>query len=316
VAQHGFEFAPHRILLFSQDNQKNYQDSVKWLMALQIIKSTGKSEDFNTSKLVDSLMRAGAPDGVAREIAEKVARQITPSFHTRHIFRMAKKLLRQYNRATGMRYSLKRAIYALGPTGYPFEKYFGRILKAHGYSVEVNRVIKGYCVTHEVDVLASRDNRRCVIECKHHANGEKPSDIKIVLYVHSRFNDIRKAFEVSEHQNSHVTEGWLATNTRCSSDAIKYAECVGLKIVSWRYPEKESLEAMIEEKRLYPVTILPAATKNTIQLLTSRDIILAEEIANMDESTFLMKSGLDRPTAISIKKEADELCTSCPTHPA
>jgi hypothetical protein len=163
-------------------------------------------------------------------------------------------------------------------------------------------------VTHEVDVLASRDNRRCVIECKHHANSEKPADVKIALYVHSRFNDIRKAFEVSELQNSHVHEGWLVTNTRCSADAIKYAECVGLKIVSWRYPEKESLEMMIEGKRLYPVTILPAATKNAIQLLTTHDIILADEIATMDEQIFLEKSGLDRATAFSIKKEADELC--------
>jgi hypothetical protein len=284
-------------------------------MAIQVIKASGNAEEFNSSKLVNSLVRAGAPEDVARDIAEKVSLQITPSFHTRHIFRMAKKLLRKYNRATGMRYSIKRAIYALGPTGYPFEKYVARILKAYGYSVEVNRIIKGYCVTHEVDVLASRDDRRCVIECKHHANGDKPADVKIALYVHSRFNDIRKAFEFSEHKNSHVHEGWLVTNTRCSVDAIKYAECVGLKIVSWRYPEKESLEMMIEGKRLYPITILPVATKNAIQSLTSRDIILADEIAGMDEQTFLRKSGLDRATTLSIKKEADELCCASPNKP-
>jgi len=284
-------------------------------MAIQVIKASGNAEAFNSSKLVNSLVRAGAPEDVARDIAEKVSLQVTPSFHTRHIFRMAKKLLRKYNRATGMRYSIKRAIYALGPTGYPFEKYVARILKAYGYSVEVNRIIKGYCVTHEVDVLASRDDRRCVIECKHHANGDKPADVKIALYVHSRFNDIRKAFEFSEHQNSHVHEGWLVTNTRCSVDAIKYAECVGLKIVSWRYPEKESLDMMIEGKRLYPVTILPAATKNAIQSLTSRNIILADEIAGMDVQTFLIKSGLDQATALSIKKEADELCCASPNKP-
>ena len=284
-------------------------------MAIQVIKASGNAEAFNSSKLVNSLVRAGAPEDVARDIAEKVSLQVTPSFHTRHIFRMAKKLLRKYNRATGMRYSIKRAIYALGPTGYPFEKYVARILKAYGYSVEVNRIIKGYCVTHEVDVLASRDDRRCVIECKHHANGDKPADVKIALYVHSRFNDIRKAFEFSEHQNSHVHEGWLVTNTRCSVDAIKYAECVGLKIVSWRYPEKESLDMMIEGKRLYPVTILPTATKNAIQSLTSRNIILADEIAGMDVQTFLIKSGLDQATALSIKKEADELCCASPNKP-
>src|ERR1700690_206779 len=283
-------------------------NSVKSLMAIPVTKASCRMEEFDIGKLIDSLMRSGTPEDVARDIADKVSVQVTHSMHTRHIFRMAKKLLRQYSHATGMRYSLKKAIYALGPTGYPFEKYVARILKSYGYGVEVNRIIKGYCVTHEVDVLASKDDRRCVIECKYHANGEKPADVKIALYVHSRFNDIRRAFEISEHLNSHVNEGWLVTNTRCSTDAIKYAECVGLKIVSWRYPEKESLETLIEEKRLYPITILPAATRNAIQSLTSRDIILVDEVAGMTEQTFIEKSGLDRATALSIKREADELC--------
>lgn len=279
-------------------------------MAIPVTKASGMTEEFDIGKLINSLVRSGAPEEIARDIADKISIQVTPTMHTRHIFRMAKKLLRQYSRATGMRYSIKRAIYALGPTGYPFEKFVARILKSHGYNVEVNRMLKGYCITHEVDVLATRDDRRCVIECKHHATGEKPADVKVALYVHSRFEDIRKAFEISEHKNSHVHEGWLVTNTRCSMDAIKYAECVGLRVVSWRYPEREGLEKMIEEKRLYPVTILPAATKNAVQTLTSRNIILADEISEMDEKVFLEMSGLDRQTALIIKKEADELCSS------
>ncbi len=277
-------------------------------MARSVTKSSGTTEEFDIGKLVNSLVRSGAPEAIARDIADKVSIQVTHSMHTRHIFRIAKKLLRQYNRATGMRYSIKKAIYALGPTGYPFEKYVARILKAYGYTVEVNRIIKGFCVTHEVDVLATRDDRRCMIECKHHATGEKPADVKIALYVHSRFEDIRKAFEISEQSNSHVHEGWLVTNTRCSTDAIKYAECVGLKVISWRYPEGESLEKMIEINRLYPVTILSAATKNVVQTLTSRDIILANEISAMEDTVFFGISGLDRQTAIIIKREADELC--------
>jgi len=281
---------------------------------MKITKSSGVSEDFNIHKLVNSLVRSGAPEAVASAIAQEVASRVAPSEHTRHIYRMAKKLLRQHNKANSMRYAIKRAIYSLGPTGYPFEKYFGRILSAYGYSVEVNRMIKGYCVTHEVDVLASKDNRRCVIECKHHAGGEKPADVKIALYVNARFNDIRKAFELSSEKNSHVTEGWLVTNTRCSSDAIKYAACEGLKIVSWRYPEKESLEAMIEDKSLYPVTILPSATRNAVQTLFSVGIILADDIANMDEQTFLRRSGLDRGAALAIMKEAKELCPQICNH--
>jgi hypothetical protein len=160
-----------------------------------------------------------------------------------------------------------------------------------------------------VDVLAAKDSRVCVIECKHHTDGDKPDDIKIALYVHSRFNDIRKAMELSPDYNSFAHEGWLVTNTRCSSDAITYAECAGLKILSWKYPEPEGLELMIERKRLYPVTILPAATRNAMHVLTQNNIIMMQEIVDMEESAFIRKSGLDRNSAIAIKREADDICS-------
>lgn len=277
-------------------------------MSLKIIKASGKYEDFEITKLVDSLIRSGASGDVAQDIAKKVASQVTPSSHTKHIFKMAKRLLRQYNRATDMRYSIKKAIYSLGPSGYQFEKYFGRILKEYGYSVEVNQVLRGYCVTHEVDVLAIKDNKGFVIECKYHSNGGIPTDVKIALYIHSRFEDIRKVYESSPENNLRIHGGWLVTNTRCSTDAIKYAECVGLKLVSWKYPEKASLEKMIENKRLYPITILSSVKKNSIETLFRNGIILAKDIADMDEQTFLKRSDLEAGTARTLKREADELC--------
>ncbi|MEW6053233.1 MAG: restriction endonuclease [Nitrospirota bacterium] len=277
-------------------------------MSLQIIKASGKSEEFDITKLVDSLVRSGASESIAQEIAEKVENQLSPASHTKHIFRLAKRLLKQYNRVSDMRYSIKKAIYALGPSGYQFEKYFGRILKEYGYSVEVNRILRGYCVSHEIDVLAVKENRGFVIECKYRSNGGVPTDVKIALYVNSRFNDIRKAYESSPEQRLIIKEGWLVTNTRCSSDAIKYAECVGLKIVSWKYPEKESLEKMIENRRLYPVTILSSIRKNSIETLFRNNIILAKDIADLDEKAFLGRSGIDAGTALNLKREADELC--------
>jgi len=277
-------------------------------MALRIIKASGQSEEFDIQKLISSLTRSGASEDVARDIAQKVRSQITPASHTKHIFKLAKKLLRRYNRASDMRYSIKKAIYALGPAGYQFEKYFAKILNAYGYSVEVDRVLLGHCVAHEVDIFASKEQRGFIIECKYHSNGGNPTDVKIALYVHSRFTDIKKAYDLKPENNLAVQEGWLVTNTRCTTDAIKYAECVGLKIVSWKYPEKESLEKMIEDRGLYPVTILSALRKNSLERLFRNDIILAKDIADMDEKTFMRRSGLDADIAKALKKEADALC--------
>jgi Holliday junction resolvase len=278
-------------------------------MSLTIIKASGQTEEFLIEKLVDSLIRSGAPEDVAWDIAKKVASQVAPSSHTKHIFRMAKKLLRHYNRATDMRYSIKRAIYSLGPAGYQFEKYFAAILREYGFSAEINRILTGYCVTHEVDVFATKDGKGSVIECKYHSNGGIPTDVKTALYIHSRFMDIRKAYESVPVNNAVVQEGWLVTNTRCTTDAIRYAECVGLRIVSWKYPEKESLETMIEKHRLYPVTILSSVRKNSLETLFRNDIIFAKDIADMDEKTFLRTSGLDAGTAVNLKREAEALCS-------
>lgn len=277
-------------------------------MGLTITKSSGRQEKFEVSKLAESLIRSGAPPDMAAEIAGKVARQMPPAAHTKAVYRMARMLLRQYNAVSGMKYSLKKALSALGPSGYPFEKYVARILMSHGYKAEVNRILAGYCVSHEVDVVAIRGNEHAIIECKYHINGGSATDVKVALYIHSRFEDILKAFANTPGKEKSIYQGWLVTNTRCTSDAIQFAECAGLKIVSWRYPAKESLEKMIEEKRLYPVTVLPAARKKALDSLFSNDIILAQEIADMNEEDFLRRSGLDDATSRMIKRQADALC--------
>lgn len=276
-------------------------------MAITVIKASGKPEEFNLRKLVESLIRAGAPREVALDIARKVEVQVQPSSHTRHIFRLAKKMLRQYNTASGMRYSIKKALSVLGPSGYPFEKYFARILSVYGYSVELNKIIEGFCVRHEVDIMASKDKEHFVVECKYHSDGGKPTDVKTALYVHSRYADIKKAYEMKK-DDTVIKQGWLVTNTRCTLDALRYAECAGLRIISWRYPGGQGLETMIEQKRLYPVTILSSVKKYSLDMLFANDIILAQDISDMDEETFIKESGLDNVTARALKKEADKIC--------
>lgn len=280
-------------------------------MEATVIKSSGRTEKFDIQKLADSLVRSGAPPDVALEIANKVAARIAPTSHAKAIYRLARSFLRRYNRVSGMKYSLKKAIYALGPSGYPFEKYFAGILKAHGYSIELDRIVAGYCVKHEVDIMAVRGDEHCIIECKYHGNAGNTTDVKTALYVHSRVEDIRKVYAGPDRSEGISPQGWLVTNTRCTTDAISFAECAGLRVVSWRYPSNGSLEKMIEDKRLYPVTVLPAAGQKALATLVSKNIILVEDIAQMDAEAFLGESGLDRETAYSLKRQAGELCPRC-----
>ncbi|MHB8882145.1 MAG: restriction endonuclease [Thermodesulfovibrionales bacterium] len=276
-------------------------------MRKTVIKASGREEVFDPAKLISSLVRAGAPEEVAADIAARVELEVPASAHTRHIYRLAKKMLRKSNHVSGMRYSIKKAISSLGPSGYPFEKYFAKILAAYGYSVELNRIVGGFCVSHEVDVLASKGDEQCVIECKYHTEGGKATDVKTALYVQARVEDIKKASGLNK-TGQRITQGWLVTNTRCTSDAIRFADCTGLKIVSWRHPEQGSLEKLIEAKRLYPVTILSVLKKQSLDILLKNNIVLVQDIAGMDEGAFIGKSGLDLRTSKALKAEADKIC--------
>ena len=99
------------------------------IMKIKVTKASGKVEDLNTDKLRGSLIRSGANREQADSIIETILAEIPPHITTKKIYGLAKKYLRQINHASGLRYSLKKALFRLGPSGFPFEKYIGEVLK-------------------------------------------------------------------------------------------------------------------------------------------------------------------------------------------
>jgi Holliday junction resolvase-like predicted endonuclease len=192
----------------------------------------------------------------------------------------------------------------MGPTGHPFEKLVGEILKTQGYNVKVAEMVKGHCVTHEVDVVAEKPGRRLMVECKFHNGAGVKSDVKIVLYVWARFEDIRRAWQALDGQEKYFNQAWLATNTKLTSDAIQYAECMGLHAVSWEYPPGESLPVLIERAGLHPITALTGLTRPEKRQLTAKGIILCREL----NGSALAEIGITGSKAEAVMKELEELC--------
>jgi len=273
----------------------------------KILKESGETEEFDRKKLHRSLLNSGVKPEDADKLIDKVSSTIKPPYTTRKVFRAAKKYMRNYDMACTMRYSLKQALYALGPSGYPFEKYIADVLKHDGYKTQVGQFVKGACVTHEVDVVARRDDSCYVIECKFHHNRKTISDVKTALYVHARFLDIKKIGDTCPNGN-HILKGMLVTNTRFSSQAIKYAECVGLETMGWKYPSKHSLEQTIEHGKTYPVTILHAVTRQVARALIDNGIVLASEIHGMDARGLARATGLKQDLAQRLISQAASLC--------
>jgi hypothetical protein len=151
------------------------------------------------------------------------------------------------------RYRLKESIMLMGPSGFNFESYIAQILEQHGYKIESIRTkLKGHCVDHEVDlVIVSMSNlKRIMVECKYHNSVGVYTGLKESLYTHARFLDLK------EGDGREFDKEMLVSNTKVSQDVLQYFSCIGQEVLSWRYPREKGLEKLIEEKGLYPTTIL------------------------------------------------------------
>jgi hypothetical protein len=149
-----------------------------------ITKASGVQDKFSREKLQNSLRKASANEATVQSILKKIESTLYDGISTKEIYKIAFALLKKVAPSQASRYNLKRAIMALGPSGFPFEKYIAAIFEWQGYKVETQVFLNGACVTHEIDVLAKNDQHALLIECKYHSIQGKFSDVKVPLYIH------------------------------------------------------------------------------------------------------------------------------------
>ena len=267
-----------------------------------ITKADGEQEPFDSSKLDNSLARAGAGEAIRARIIAHVERELKPGMTTEEIYRHAFEFLRKEETTpVAARYSIKRAVFSLGPSGFPFEQFLAEILRAHGWSARTGVALTGRCAPHEVDVLAEKGERRIGIEAKFHNEPGGKTDIKDALYVHARYEDLKNAPDAS----SRVNEGWLVTNTRFTRNAIRYAQCSNLTLLGWDYPREKGLLRMIEEAKVHPLTCLTTLSDGEKHRLLDNKIVLCKSVQT---GHLLAEYGV-RPTRIpSVLEEAKRLC--------
>lgn len=271
-----------------------------------ILKESGESQPFLPSKLKASLHRAGAESTLIDEITNEIESWLTDGTTTKQIYRRAFSLLSKKRRSTAARYSLKKAIMELGPSGFPFEHFIGQIFRLKGFDVLVGQTVNGKCVTHEVDVIASDNGNQHLVECKYHNSQGKYSSVQVPLYIRSRVNDIIETRQALPEYKNLQFHGWVVTNTRFTTDATNYAICSGLNLMSWDYPEKDSLKALTEKYRAFPVTALTQLTKAQKQHLLQKEIILCSELKDNPQELDVLQIPQARQKKIMM--EVNELC--------
>lgn len=281
--------------------------------SIYITKHSGEQEAFDVQKLIKSLRRSKAPESLIESVTKQVTAELRDGMSTRDIYRIAFRLLKQGSSVSASRYKLKKAIMELGPSGFPFEKFVGKVLEHEGYHTKVGVIVLGHCVQHEVDVAALKDDQHFMIECKFHSDQARFCDVKIPLYIQSRFLDVERKWQSQPGHHAKFHKGWVFTNTRFTSDAIQYGECMGLGLVSWDYPEQSSLKSRIDRAGLHPLTALTTLTKMEKSKLLGTGVVLCRELA---EQSKLLKDLQIAPKRLErILEDSREICSHSGTDP-
>ncbi len=273
---------------------------------ITITKADGTKELFEESKLIYSLKNAGGNEAIIDEIINHISKEMYDGMPTSEIYSRAFKLLRTHSMPIAIKYSLRRALSELGPDGFPFEKYISRIFQSWGYETLIDQTVLGVCVPHEVDVVAWNEKKLIMVEAKFHNELDMKSDLKVVLYIKARFDDLAGTIFDYGGIKRKLTEGWLITNTKFTEQAIKYGECNHVKMLGWNYPTKGNLQDIIEELRLHPFTCLESLSNTHKRVLLKKNVVLCMDIYNNPQ--ILEEIGMKSPEKEEVIAEIKMVC--------
>jgi hypothetical protein len=268
-----------------------------------VTKASGEQEAFSKEKFQRSLRKSGATEDLVEQLTQEVMQD--PSLtSTLDIYKYAFNKLRKNKPAVAARYNLKAALSELGPQGFPFEKFVAEIFRKKGFEAEVDQILSGFCVTHEVDVLLKKDGQHHMVECKFHIPHLKVN-VKVPLYIKARFDDLEKRHQESK-QDKAIHQAWVVTNTKFTSEAIAYGECVGINLLGWAYPEKDNLARLIDEFGLHPVTALTTLNRKQKRMIMGEGFVLCKDAAQ--HRKLLRSLGLNDQKIERVVQEAEEMC--------
>lgn len=185
----------------------------------------------------------------------------------------------------------------LGPNGFAFEDYVGNILEHYGLHIKgIRSKVKGKCSNHEIDLIAISNKKKFMIECKHNSSRGGFIGLKVALYTHARFLDTGHMFDKEA----------IVCNSKVSQNAKKYAKCIGQQIFSWRYPPNQSLEKIIEDYKLYPITILNLNSKE-LEQFSKHNIMVAKDLLKFKEITLAKLTGLSVKRIHNLSKLTEQI---------
>ena len=270
---------------------------------LLVVKNSGEKEEYDEEKVRRTMNRVGVPHNLKDEVLSHLKSKFEKQEMTTHdIFRHILEYLEPRDRKSSLRLNLREAIFELGPTGFPFEQYLANILRSMGYTVTPNVIMTGDCVRHEIDLVLEKEGHKEIVEVKFHNHHVVKTDVQVALYTYARFLDVK--------EKNKVDNVWLVTNTKLSADAIAYANCKGMPVIAWNYPEHGNLQDLVEEPALYPITLLTSLTSQEKKRLIEKNVVFCTDLLTKSDAE--LADPLIRNNSLHKAKEDAQLVCPVP----
>lgn len=270
-----------------------------------VTKFDGRKQPFDKSKVINTCLRLRASLEQAQAVANKIEKEIYDGMPTKKILKMIFTYLKDFKPEVKHRIDLREAISRLRPKP-DFEIFVALLLKEYGYSVQTNQLVPGECVTHEVDAIAIRGTETFFVEVKHHFQPHTYTGVDVMLETQARLEDLREGFKLKRH-GYNFSKALVICNTKFSEHALIYAECKGIDYIGWKAPADAGLEDMVEEKKLYPITLLKNLDFETEQKLGDAGIVTIKQLLEQDVDELQRKTGISKKKLKLIIRNAREI---------
>jgi len=261
-------------------------------LTVLVTKADGTKQPFNREKIVRTCLRMGATRVVAELIADEIENRVYVSIATKKILQMIFRLLKKYKPVIGYQIDLRKALSLLSPAP-DFERFIQLLLSEHGYEITPNQIIRGRCVEHEVDGVATKNGETYIVEVKHHYKYHTPTSLDVTRIARAVFEDLTEGHELGLNSLK-IDYVLIVCNTKLSEHAKRYADCRGIKHIGWSSPQNRDLQTMIEEKKLYPITFLKGLNVEARNKLTSKGIFLLKQLIERHPAELTRQTGISR----------------------
>jgi hypothetical protein len=274
-----------------------------------VSKVDGRRERFDRGKVIATCLRLNAARDVADSVAARVESNLYDGIPTREIIRMIYRFLAEHRPEVRLQFDLRKAI-SLLRSKPDFEQYIRRLLSECGYEVTGPRIVRGRCVEHEVDAIASMNNETTYVEIKHHVWPHTYTGLDVFLQVQATFEDLAKGYEVGANQYP-FRKALMVCNTKLSDHARLYADCAHVGHIGWKSPPSKSLEGLIKQKKLYPITMDKMLDARTEARLADAGVLLLHELAEAQVKELSRKTRMNPNKLNRLGSRARRIIESC-----